>query len=87
MRLTGLAPGSYELKIYRTGYKTNDAYSAYIEMGAPEELTPAQLRQLQSLTRDLPETQRTISVRGNGTTEITLKMSSNDVGLVTLVPR
>lgn len=87
MRLTGLTPGSYELKIYRTGYKTNDAYSAYIEMGTPEELTPAQLRQLQSLTRDLPETQRTISVPGNGTTEITLKMSSNDVGLVTLVPR
>lgn len=87
MRLTGLTPGSYELKIHRTGYKINDAYSAYIEMGAPEALTPTQLQQLQSLTRDLPETQRTISVRSNGTTEIVLTMRSNDVGLVTLVPR
>ena len=85
--LSGLAPGSYELQIHRTGYKANDAYSAYIEMGAPEELSPAQLRELQRLTRDLPETRRTISVPRDGTTQITLNMSSNDVGLVTLVPR
>ena len=87
LKLTGLKPGTYELKIHRTGYKTNDAYSAYIEMGAPDALTTAQLRQLQTLTRDLPETRRTISVPDNGTTQITLNMSSNDVGLVTLVPR
>ena len=68
IRLSGLAPGSYELQIHRTGYKANDAYSAYIEMGAPEELSPAQLRELQRLTRDLPETRRTISVPRDGTT-------------------
>ncbi|HEY0685901.1 MAG TPA: hypothetical protein VGD45_26400 [Steroidobacter sp.] len=87
MKLTGLTPGSYELEIRRTGYQANDAYSAYIEMGAPEALTPAQLQQLQSLTRDLPETQRTLSIGSSGTTEIVLEMRSNDVGLVTLVRR
>lgn len=86
MKLAGITPGSYKLTIHRTGYKANDAYSAYIEMGAPEELTPAQLQQLQTLTRDLPETERTISVGMSGTAEITMEMHSNDVRLVTLVP-
>ena len=86
IKLTGLAPGSYALKVYRTGYKANDAYSSYIEMGRPADLSPTQLQQLQSLTQDLPETERSIAVGDNGTAQITVPMRSNDVGLVTLVP-
>ena len=81
---SGLKPGSYRLKIYRTGFRANDAYSAYIDMGAPKELTPPQVEQLQSLTRDLPETDRVVHASKAGSYNFSLPMHSNDVVLVTL---
>jgi len=82
--ISHLKPGSYRLKVGRTGYRANDAYSAYIDMGAPKDLSPAQLDQLRNLTRDLPETDRTVTVQKSGSCEFSLAMHSNDVVLVTL---
>jgi xylan 1,4-beta-xylosidase len=79
-----LKPGSYQLKVRPTGYRANDAYSAYIAMGAPKDLSPAQLDQLRNLTRDLPETDRVVKVVKSGYCEFSLTMHSNDVVLVTL---
>ncbi len=85
MSVAGLKPGVYSLEIRRTGFRRNDAYSAYIDMKTPDSLTPAQLAQLQSLTTDTPET-RKVTVGGNGKASVKLPMSSNDVVLVTLKP-
>ncbi len=79
-----LKSGSYQLKVRRTGYRANDAYSAYIDMGAPKDLSPAQLDQLRNLTRDLPETDRVVKVATSGSCGFSLAMHSNDVVLVTL---
>jgi len=84
LQVTGLRPGKYRLTVNRTGYKVNDAYSAYIEMGSPKELSPAQLAQLQKLTRDLPETNRVVSVPGSGSVDVDLPMRTNDITLVKL---
>ncbi|OYW77088.1 MAG: hypothetical protein B7Z26_10465 [Asticcacaulis sp. 32-58-5] len=84
LNLTGLKPGRYALKIHRTGYKNNDAYSAYIELGAPKDLTPVQVKQMHALTKDAPETQKTIRIGADGKGSVTLAMHSNDVALVTL---
>ncbi len=81
-----LKPGSYHLSVHRTGYRANDAYSAYIDMGAPKDLTPAQLKSLQDLTRDAAETDRVVKVGKSGTASVTVPMHSNDVILVTLSP-
>ena len=53
-------------------------------MGAPKDLSPAQLDQLRSLTRDVPETDRVVEVGKGGSYEFSLPMHSNDVVLVTL---
>jgi xylan 1,4-beta-xylosidase len=74
----------YRLTVQRAGYRANDAYSAYIDMGRPDKLTAAQLEQLQSLTRDLPETDKVLRSGPLGTVELTLPMNSNDVVLVKL---
>lgn len=86
LSLTGLTPGKYGLKIHRTGYKKNDAQSAYIEMGSPKELTAEQLATLQALTRDLPETERIVTVGSNGRADMTIAMNTNDIVLVKLEP-
>jgi len=82
--ISHLKSGSYQLEIHRTGFGANDAYSAYIEMGAPKELQPAQLDHLRMLTPDLPETDRVVQVGRSGSYEFSLPMRSNDIVLVTL---
>lgn len=79
-----LKAGSYRLEIHRTGFRANDAYSAYIDMGRPKELQPAQLDRLRMLTLDLPETDRVIQIGDSGAYEFSVPMRSNDIVLVTL---
>src|ERR1017187_76848 len=79
-----LSSGIYRLEVHRTGFRANDAYSRYIDMGAPRELTPTQLDQLNSLTRDLPEINRVVKVGKKGSYTLSLPMRSNDVVLVTV---
>ncbi|CAL4869769.1 Beta-xylosidase (plasmid) [Asticcacaulis sp. MM231] len=87
VRLSGLKPGTYALTLRRTGYKRNDAYSHYIAMGSPKDLTPAQLATLQDVTRDQPDSVRTVTIGATGTAEVTLPMNSNDIVLITLTPQ
>ncbi len=82
-----LKPGKYQLQVHRTGYQANDAYSAYLEMGRPKDLTAKQLAKLNKLTRDLPETDRVIKVGAEGLFDIELPLNSNDILLVTLRAR
>ena len=84
IEVTHLAPGHYTIKVHRVGYRANDAYSAYIDMGAPKDLTPAQIGQLDGLTQDLPESEKTVIVGKAGTARVEVAMHSNDVVLVTL---
>ncbi|WP_443747576.1 GH39 family glycosyl hydrolase [Asticcacaulis solisilvae] len=81
-----LKPGKYTVTIHRTGYRHNDAYSAYIDLGAPASLTPAQLDQMQALTRDAAESEKTVTVGKSGKASVSIPMHSNDVVLLTLTP-
>jgi xylan 1,4-beta-xylosidase len=85
LQVTHLAPNaSYRLEVRRVGYHANDAYSAYIEMGSPKDLTAPQVARLNDLTRDLPETNKVLQSGPTGSVETTVPMSSNDVVLVKL---
>jgi xylan 1,4-beta-xylosidase len=86
LALRNLKPGAYRLELRRVGYKANDAYTAYLEMGSPINLDAAQLAKLQSLTRDLPEVKRTVNIGKDGLLNFTVPMRSNDITLLTLDP-
>jgi len=81
----GLAPGRYTATIYRTGFRANDAQTAYLEMGAPKTLTEGQLQTLQALTQDLPE-RRSMRISRSGRATLSVPMRENDVVFVKLVP-
>ncbi len=85
LRVIHLAPrAAYHLEVYRTGYHANDAYSAYLEMGSPKDLTAVQVEHLNELTRDLPETDQVVRSSPAGRIDITVPMSSNDIVLLKL---
>ncbi len=55
-------------------------------MGSPTDLTPPRIAHLNFLTRDAPETDRTLRASNVGALTINLPMSSNDIVLVALAP-
>ena len=83
-RFAHVPPGRYHLRTYRTGYRHNDAYSAYIDMKMPQQLSAAQLAQLQGLTRDVAERDVVVTVPKSGSLNIQAPMRTNDVVLVRL---
>lgn len=83
LALSGLKPGMYDARIFRTGFEHNDAYTAYLRLGAPEQLTATQLEQLQQLTRDEPEL-TTLTVGSSGAAQLSVAMREYDVVLIDL---
>ena len=85
LRFTHLAPNAaHQLEVYRTGFHANDAYTAYLEMGSPKDLTAAQIAHMSELTRDLTETDKAMRSGPTGAIEFTVPMNSNDFVLVRL---
>jgi xylan 1,4-beta-xylosidase len=85
LQLNHLVPNSsYHLEVHRTGYHKNDAYTAYIEMGSPKELTKAEVSKLNDLTQDFSETDQAVESTSDGTIEVSVPMKSNDIVLIML---
>jgi xylan 1,4-beta-xylosidase len=85
LKFTHLTPNAgCQLQEHRTGFHANDAYTAYLEMGSPPQLTSAQVAGLNTLTRDLPETDKRVRTGPDGTFDWSVPMRSNDIVLVTL---
>jgi xylan 1,4-beta-xylosidase len=74
----------YRFQVHRTGYHANDAYSAYLEMGSPKDLTAEQVEHLNHLTPDAAEIDRTVRSSPKGTLTVEIPMSSNDIVLLEL---
>jgi len=81
----GLTAGTYRVEIHRVGVRSNDAYTAYLEMGRPERLTAEQVAALQALTVDEPEV-RSVVVGRNGAARLELPMRAYDVVLAEFSP-
>ena len=84
--LSVLAPGRCRRALHRTGYEANDAHTAYLRMGEPKDLDAAQLRRLQDLTRDPPESSREVRVGSSGRLALQVALRTHDVVLLRLDP-
>jgi xylan 1,4-beta-xylosidase len=80
-----LTPGVHRATVRRVGFQSNDAYTAYLEMGAPAALDAAQLQRLNDLTRDTPEVQ-SVTVGADGRGRLSVPMKTYDVVLVEIDP-
>ena len=83
LRLTHLADGRYARRVYRIGYRINDAYSDYLGLGAPTDLSPAQVRFLKEKDSGAAVAQDVITVK-DGVYSTDLPIRTNDVYLVLL---
>lgn len=86
VQVNGLRQGSYTLNISQVGYKRNDAYTSYIEMGSPAQLSKQQVTSLKSLATGKPQEKRQVRVNADGRLRLTLPLRENDVYLLKLQP-
>lgn len=84
VRLRNVPAGRYRLTTYRIGYRQNDPYTRYLEMGSPADLSREQVAALKGLSTGKFVAQTVVTVKGDFTAR--LPMRENDVVLLTLEP-
>lgn len=87
LSLRHLPPGPYRVSVYRIGYGCNDAYDAYLDLGAPHALTPDQVARLNAAASGAPFEEGPAVVPPDGRFERSYPMRTNDVYFITLKPR
>ncbi|WP_313170416.1 GH39 family glycosyl hydrolase [Massilia oculi] len=84
--LRGLKPGAYAMTVSQVGYKQNDAFTAYIGMGSPKQLTRQQVATLKAQATGKPSQQKTVTVGADGRLATSLPLRENDVYLLQFAP-
>jgi len=84
LKLTNVPKGKYNLKITKVGYKSNDAFATYLQIGSPNQLTRAQVKTIKEANAGNPEIAKQVEIKGDKLFNYTLPMRENDVYLVEL---
>jgi len=84
INVNNLKKGNYTLKISQVGYQRNDAFTAYIGMGSPAQLTKAQVDSLKTLATGKPSEEKHIKINADGVFKLNLPLRENDVYLLEL---
>jgi len=79
-----LVPGKYMLHVYKTGYRANDPYTTYHDLGSPAQLTRQQVALIRQKNNDTPIIRRTITVGADRSYSETFGLRENDVFLITI---
>lgn len=86
IELKGVPAGSYTLELSQIGYRVNDAYSTYLSMGRPAQLTRAQVDAIKAANDGSPVKCERVTVNGTGTFSTRIDIRENDVFLLRLIP-
>ncbi len=84
INISGIPAGNYQMNVYGIGYQINDVYTNYLKIGAPQNLTREQVKELndQNNGSSLESSQVKIKPKTDFTKNIRLR--ENDVYLITL---
>lgn len=85
IELSGVSKGKYRMQIYNVGYKINDAYSTYLSLGKPSQLSKTQVEQIKKGSNGAPLSSTVINIDGSGNFYREFPVRENDVFLVELL--
>ncbi len=83
--LSHVPDGRYAVSLYQIGYQQNDAFTAYMKMGAPNQLSKAQVESLKQISTGAPLSREEVTVSG-GHFSKTLPLRANDCYELVLIP-
>lgn len=85
INLAGVPAGNYSLEIYKVGYRSNDAYTSYYDLGRPNQLTKQQVEQIKEINNGSPFSAEIVKVNGDNTFIKELDIRENDVFFLNFV--
>ena len=80
--IKGLLKGKYTVTVYKTGYRSNDVYTAYLDMKKPANLTKQQVAELKAVSSDKAVYTETIKIKNQQAYTKQLDIRENDVYLI-----
>jgi xylan 1,4-beta-xylosidase len=85
LKLKAVPNGTYKLALYQIGYQKNDAFTTYVKMGSPKQITRAQVETLNKVSAGAPISESQITIKDGHWTK-TLPLRANDCYEVVLTP-
>lgn len=86
VNLSHLPAGKYTMEIYKVGYRVNDAYTNYVDMGRPGQLNLQQVKKLKE-QNGAPVAIRQIEIKPGAVFSHEFNIWENDVLLINLIKR
>ncbi len=77
--------GTYALQVSKVGYKCNDAYSTYLSMGKPLQLSKIQVEEIKKQNDGTPVSSEIVTVKSGNSFSKELDIRENDVFFFNLV--
>jgi xylan 1,4-beta-xylosidase len=85
VEIAGLPKGKYKMEVYKVGYKTNDAYTTYLSMNKPDQLTIDQVKTIKQQNNGAPIATETVVINSNKTYIKDININENDVFLLNFI--
>ncbi len=85
INVSNFPEGNYQLEIYKVGYKSNDPYTLYYQLGSPEQLTKRQVEFLKSSSNGTPEVKELIKIDSDHIFKHEIPLCENDVIFINLI--
>ena len=79
IKIDNVTSGKYRIDIYKVGYRSNDAYSTYLDLGAPKQLTPKEVETIKQLNDGKPYSSSIIQFNTVSSFEKEFSLHENDV--------
>ena len=84
INISKIPAGMYKVQIYKVGYRSNDPYTTYLDMGRPSQLTKEQVQKIKKFNNGSPMYSENLSMKTGEPSLIELDLNENDVFLVTM---
>jgi len=84
INFTQVPAGKYTMEIFKVGYRVNDAYTDYVDMGKPGQLNRQQVDALKKHNDGSSISTETIEIKANEPYSKELEIRENDVYLLSL---
>jgi len=84
INISDIPAGSYVMEIYKVGYRVNDAYTTYYDMGRPSQLTKEQVKKIKEQNNGSAISSEKINVESGKPFQKELDIRENDVFLITI---
>ncbi|QNR85653.1 glycoside hydrolase [Pedobacter riviphilus] len=85
INIANVPDGNYALEVYKVGYRDNDAYSTYLSIGKPSQLSKQQVEQIKRQNDGSPFSKEIITIKNGNAFSKALDLRENDVFFLNMI--